>query len=385
MFSNRFKWNLATNRLAQLIEEKKRSGVKLLDLTESNPTRVGLHYPFALSALAEPQVLQYDPHPRGLTSTREAVAAYYQTRQQTIDPDRIFLTASTSEAYSWLFKLLCDPGDAILVPQPSYPLFEFLATLEGIVLQPYHLDYVHPRGWRLDMDSLLSAISPNTRAVIVVNPNNPTGSYLKRNELAQLEEICRQHNLALIVDEVFSDYALVEDAERMTSFADTDVLTFVLNGLSKLLALPQMKLGWIVTHGADEVRQSAETRLELIADTFLSVNTPVQWAARQWLSARAELHQQIGARTQANLSFLAEATQGSACRLLQVEGGWNATLEVPRQASEEELVLTLLEETNVLVHPGYFFEFAREAFFVLSLLPKAENFHPAVRRIVAAF
>ncbi len=223
MFSSRFKWNLETNQLARLIEEKKRAGVKLLDLTESNPTRAGFVYPSTeiLSALMQPQAMHYDPNPRGLLSARQSVADYYQALGQNVDADRIFLTASTSEAYSWLFKLLADQGDAVLVPQPSYPLFDFLAALEGVQLQPYELTYLHPSGWRIDFDSLAQSVTPQTRAIIVVNPNNPTGSYLKRKEFAQLEAFCLAHQLALIVDEVFRDYALVEDAERVTAFVIT--------------------------------------------------------------------------------------------------------------------------------------------------------------------
>jgi hypothetical protein len=384
MFSARFKWNLETNQLAKLIDEKKRAGVNLLDLTESNPTRCGFDYPVSelLSALTQPETLRYDPQPRGLWSARQAVADHYQTRGQTIDPEHIFLTASTSEAYSWLFKLLTDPGDAILVPQPSYPLFEFLAALEGITLQPYQLQYLHPRGWRLDFDSMAQARTARTRAVILVNPNNPTGSYLKQSESAQLAAFCREHNLALIVDEVFSDYALTEDRERVTDFSVMPTLTLVLNGFSKTLALPQMKLGWIVVHGATSLRNEAETRLELIADTFLSVNSPVQWAAPQWLQWRIFLQQQILVRVQTNLALLAQVGENSPCRLLKVEGGWCATLEIPRRHSEEEFVLQLLAEDNVLVHPGYFFDFPREAFLVLSLLPRPEIFCAALPKIL---
>ena len=385
MFSSRFKWNLATNQLARLIEEKKRAGVKLLDLTEANPTRAGFTYPSTelLIALTQPQAMRYDPNPRGLLIARQAIVEYYQSSGQVIDAERIFLTASTSEAYSWLFKLLADQGDTMLVPQPSYPLFDFLAALEGVELQPYELSYLHPRGWRIDFDSLAQAVTPRTRAVIIVNPNNPTGSYLKRQEFAQLEAFCRTHNLALIVDEVFRDYALLDDPERITAFDATSVLTFVLNGFSKTLALPQMKLGWIIPLGADELRQEAEARLELIADTFLSVNTPVQLAAPAWLPLRAGMQRQILTRVQDNLAFLAATIAHSPCRLLQVEGGWSAIIEVPRHSSEEEMTLRLLAEENILVHPGFFFDFAREAFFVLSLLPPAEIFRPAVEKIIA--
>lgn len=385
MFSSRFKWNLETNQLARLIEEKKRAGVKLLDLTQSNPTRAGFAYPETeiLPALTQPQALQYDPHPRGLLSARQAIADYYQAHGQQIEAARIFLTASTSEAYSWLFKLLANQGEAMLVPQPSYPLFDFLAALEGVELHPYQLNYWHPHGWRIDFDSLTHAVTPGTRALIIVNPNNPTGSYLKQKEWTQLEAFCQEHNLALIVDEVFRDYALLDDAERVTTFDSTSVLTFVLNGFSKTLALPQMKLGWIIPFGADALRQEVETRLELIADTFLSVNTPVQLAAPTWLSLRADIQQQILHRVRDNRDFLAQSVEASACRLLTLEGGWSAVLEIPRRASEEEIILRLLAEEQVLVHPGYFFDFAREAFLVLSLLPPPEIFRLAVEKIMA--
>lgn len=384
MFSSRFKWNLTTNQLARLIEEKKRAGVKLLDLTESNPTRAGFSAPTAewLVALAEPESLRYDPQPRGLLVAREAVAAYYQNIGQAVEAEQIFLTASTSEAYSWLFKLLADPGDAVLVPQPSYPLFDFLAALEGVTLQPYSLQYFHPHGWQVDFDSLAHAVTLQTRALILVNPNNPTGSYLKQKDWAELEAFCLRHNLALIVDEVFRDYALVEDEQRVTSFVDATALTFVLNGFSKTLALPQMKLGWILPFGATPLRQEAEARLELIADTFLSVNTPVQVAAPAWLGWRAEVQQEILTRVQSNLQWLATAMTDTACRLLRVEGGWSAILEIPRQQPEEELVLQLLAAENVLVHPGYFFDLAREGFLVLSLLPPPEIFRSAVAKIL---
>jgi alanine-synthesizing transaminase len=384
MFSSRFKWNLTTNQLARLIEEKKRAGVKLLDLTESNPTRAGLALPNTdwLSALAQPQALHYDPQPRGLLTARAAIADYYQSTGQAVEAERLFLTASTSEAYSWLFKLLADPGAGVLVPQPSYPLFDFLAALEGVVLQPYSLNYLHPHGWQIDFDSLAQAVTPQTRAVILVNPNNPTGSYLKQKEWTQLEAFCLRHHLALIVDEVFRDYALEDDAQRVTSFAAATALTFVLNGFSKVLALPQMKLGWLFPFGAVALRQEAEARLELIADTFLSVNTPVQLAAPVWLGWRAELQQEILTRVRANRDWLAAAVADTACRLLRVEGGWSAILEVPRRQPEEELVLQLLAEENVLVHPGYFFDLAREGFLVLSLLPPPATFRLAVTKIL---
>jgi alanine-synthesizing transaminase len=384
MFSTRFKWSLETNQLARLIETKRRAGTPLLDLTEANPTRAGFTYPTAeiLAALAQPAALHYEPVPRGLAQAREAVAAYYAERGLRVAADQLFLTASTSEAYAYLFKLLCDQDDEVLVPQPSYPLFDFLAALEGVSLRPYLLEYVHPGGWRLDFAALEQSVTPRTRALLLVNPNNPTGSFLKRAELAQLNAFCQTHELALIVDEVFSDY-LWQPAETLaTSLVENGAaLTFVLSGFSKILGLPQMKLGWIVTSGPASLRAAADERLELIADTFLSVSAPVQHAAADWLRWRLPLQQQIQERTQANQRWLANLVEGSPCRLLHAEGGWYATLEVPRHVSEEELVLRLLAEDDVLVHPGYFFDFEREAFLVLSLLTPPAPFQTACQRL----
>lgn len=384
MFSNRFKWNLATNQLARLLEAKRQAGTPILDLTEANPTRAGLAYPAAeiLGALAQDGAMLYEPAPRGLLLAREAVAGYYAERGLRVDPAHLCLTASTSEAYAYLFKLLCDQGDNVLVPQPSYPLFDFLAALEGVELRPYALEYQHPRGWAMDFDSLRGALTPQTRAIMLVNPNNPTGSFVKAAEVAELNQLCQQRGLALIVDEVFGDYVLPPEAQQAVSLVENEAsLTFVLSGFSKILALPQMKLGWIVTNGPAELRREAEERLELIADTFLSVGAPVQHAAAAWLPLRASLQQQISARTVTNLEWLAALVAGSACRLLTVEGGWYATLEVPRHVSEEELILRLLTEDDVLVHPGYFFDFAREAYLVLSLLPPPEVFQAAAQRL----
>jgi len=361
--------------------EKWARGERILDLTESNPTRAGFEYPEKeiLEALASPASMVYEPASRGLMVAREAVSRYYGGHS--VDPDRIHLTASTSEGYSWLFKLLTDFGDSVLIPHPSYPLFEFLAALEGVELRSFELEYIHPSGWRIDFDSLESAIDGGTRAVILVNPNNPTGSYLKRDELERLNQICARHSVALIVDEVFSDYAFDEDDRRVHSLVDnSDVLTFVLNGFSKILALPQMKLGWIVTAGPG--RAEAIERLDLIADTFLSVGTPIQHAAARLLELRHQMQSRILDRVKRNYRVLKESTDGSPIRLLTTEGGWYATLEVPRINTEEEWVLKLLEEDGVLVHPGYFFDFPKEAFLIASLLPQPEVFDEAVNRIL---
>jgi alanine-synthesizing transaminase len=386
MFSQRFKWDLEPNRFSRLIEEKNRAGARILDLTESNPTRAGFDYPAEeiLGALAQAPAMLYEPAPRGLPTAREAVAGYYAERGFDVDPERIHLTASTSEAYSFLFKLLAGQGESVLVPQPSYPLFEFLAALEGVDLRPYELRYVHNAGWRIDFDSVEKAVAPNTRAVILVSPNNPTGSFTKLREVEQLNAICARHDLALIADEVFGDYGFADDESRAESLVSNgSVLTFVMSGLSKVLALPQMKLGWIVTNGPVDLREEAIERLDFIADTFLSVAAPIQHSAPAWLRLRRSMQGQILDRVRANLNWLRDVTEESPFRLLSVEGGWYATLELPRQFTEEEWAMALLEEDDVLAHPGYFFDFPREAFLVLSLLPRAEIFREAVSRILA--
>jgi alanine-synthesizing transaminase len=381
-FSTRFKWNLDSNRLALMLEEKRRSRARVLDLTQSNPTRVGVRYPAdaILNALGRPESIVYDPSPRGLLAARAAVSDYYRERSIEVDPAHVHLTASTSEGYSYLFKLLADQGQSVLAPQPSYPLFEFLAALEGIELRPYELNYLHPMGWEIDFDSLERAIDDSTRAVIVVSPNNPTGSFIKRPEVERLNGICSRHGLALICDEVFGDYFFDADERRVPSLVTNHpVLTFVLSGFSKILALPQMKLGWIVTAGQAALRDEAIERLDLIADTFLSVGTPVQHAAPVWLKFRSEIQGQILERLRGNLQYLRQVE--SSCRLLTVEGGWCAALDIPRYMPEEEWVVHLLERDDVLTHPGYFFDFPREAFLIVSLLPEPEVFREAIDRL----
>ncbi|MFN0111433.1 MAG: pyridoxal phosphate-dependent aminotransferase [Blastocatellia bacterium] len=368
-----------------MIEEKRRAEIRILDLTESNPTRAGFDFPSQeiLSALAQAPAMFYEPQPKGLLVAREAVVDYYAERGFAAPVEHIHLTASTSEAYSYLFKLLADQGDNVLVPQPSYPLFDFLASLEGVELRPYELEYLSA-GWRIDFDSIEQAITPETRAVILVSPNNPTGSFIKLDELRRLNEICARHNLALIVDEVFSDYGFGEDETHVASLVEnSEALTFVMSGFSKILALPQMKLGWIVTNGPAVLLEEAIERLDLIADTFLSVGAPVQHAAPFWFKLRAGLQRQILDRVKANHDWLAAKVENSPVRMLMTEGGWYVTLEVPRHVSEEELVLQLLAEDDVLAHPGYFFDFQREAFLVLSLLPKPEVFREACQRLLA--
>jgi alanine-synthesizing transaminase len=381
-YSSRLRWDLAPNRLTRLLDERRSSGAAILDLTESNPTAAGFAHPSdrILAALADPRALAYQPAAAGLPSARLAVSEdYYSGR---VDPGRILLTASTSEAYAFVFKLLADLGDEVLVPRPSYPLFDFLAALDAVRVVQYPLAYHN--GWAIDFDALASAITPRSRAIVLVNPNNPTGSFLKRSELGPLIALAREHNLALISDEVFSDYALDPDRPNLVhSLTDvTEVTTFCLSGLSKVAGLPQMKLGWIVTGGPQQ--QLALERLELIADTYLSVSAPVQLAAPVLLSLRFELQHQILARVRANREFLAgQIAPDSPWRLLETEGGWNAILQAPRVQSEEDWVLSLVESDGVLAQPGFFFDFEREAFLVLSLLTPENVFQEGVRRILA--
>jgi len=383
MFSQRTAWDLRANRLARLLAAKRGRGEAVLDLTESNPTQVGLPYPADLLApLAHPASLRYEPSPFGLPAAREAVAADFGRRGFPLEPERIALTASTSEAYAFLFKLLCDPGDEVLVPRPGYPLFEFLAGLESIRVRSYPL--AHDGEWHLDLAALRGAVSAHTRAVLVVNPGNPTGAFIKRAERDGLEALCAERGLALVSDEVFADYAFAEDPRRASSLArDGPALAFSLGGLSKSCGLPQLKLAWIALTGPEAARTEARRRLEVVADTYLSVATPIQGAATELLARREELQSPIRLRTAANLALLrTRLAGGSPATLLDPEGGWYAVLRVPATRSEDERVAGLLEHRNVLVHPGYFFDFPHEAFLVVSLLPTPESFAEGVARLL---
>jgi alanine-synthesizing transaminase len=384
MFSSRFHWDLAPNRIARLLNEKRSAGAPVLDLTESNPTHAGLSYPTGIAeALADPRGLTYDPQPAGLRAAREAVCRYYAAAGETVKPERVLMTASTSEAYAYLFKLLTDPGDEVLVPRPSYPLFEFLAEMESLRVVSYPLAY--HGGWSIDCEALAEAVTARTRAIVLVNPNNPTGSFVKRDELARLVELCRARGLALISDEVFADYGFGEDARRVRSLAGvTEAAAFAMSGLSKIAGLPQMKLGWIVVAGPANVRYEAMEKLELIADTYLSVSSPVQHAAARLIELGMEIRNQILSRVRENLAwFEVEVAKAPACRILAVEGGWYATLQVPRIRREEEWTLELLAEDDVLVQPGFFYDFETEAFLVLSLLTEPGVFQEGYRRVLS--
>jgi aspartate/methionine/tyrosine aminotransferase len=328
-------------------------------------------------ALANDGVMKYHPSARGMRAAREAVSLYYSGR---VRPDSILLTASTSEAYSYLFKLLCEPEDEILVPRPSYPLFDMLARLECARVRQYPLRYQH--GWFIDVPALRAALTNRTRAIVWVNPNNPTGSYMKSSEYEAISLICAEHGLALISDEVFADYALEAESEMLLSLADQDrCLCFSLSGLSKVCGMPQMKLGWIAASGPGH--ELALERLEWIADAFLSVGTPVQCAAPELLEARHSIQTEIRERTKRNLQVLQQTMRNSAVRVLQVEGGWYATLRVPSTRSEEAWTLELLRG-GVLVQPGFFFDFETEAYLVVSLLTEPDVFSHGVRYILGA-
>jgi hypothetical protein len=385
MFSSRTNWPLTPNRLTQLLRQRRARGLPVLDLTESNPTRCGLAFDAdaILAPLHNPRSLIYEPDPRGLRTAREAVAQYYAERGAPLDPDQIFLTTSTSEAYSFVFRLLANPGDRILAPQPSYPLFDFLGALNDVEVLPYPL--VYDGAWQVDLETLAAQCQSRARGVLVVHPNNPTGSYLHRRELSRMIEICRHSRAAFIADEVFADYAFARDPERVVTHAqDSDALTFTLSGLSKICALPQMKLGWIVVTGPRELRNEAQARLEVIADTYLSLSAPVALAAPAWLAHRRAMQSPIRERVQSNLCRLdALLTPDLSVTRLKVEGGWYAILRVPSTRSDEDWAAELLTQEGVSLHPGHFYDFPSEGFLVLSLLPTLEVFEEAIGKVIS--
>ncbi len=385
MFSSRTNWPLTPNRLAQLLRERRERGLSILDMTESNPTRCGLAMEAEeiLAPLQNPRALAYEPDPRGLRVAREAVAQYYAERGVQLDPDQIFLTSSTSEAYSFVFRLLANPGDSILAPQPSYPLFDFLGALNDVNVLPYPL--IYDDGWQVDLPALDSGWDSRSRGVLVVHPNNPTGSYLRTKELERMKEICRRNRAAIIADEVFADYGIGADPHRVVTHAQSsDVLTFTLSGLSKISALPQMKLAWIVVNGPPELRSEAQARLEVIADTYLSVSAPVALATPPWMAGRRKIQSQIMDRVQTNLRKLDELlTPGLPVTRLKAEGGWYAVLRVPSTRGDEDWAAELLTQEGVSVHPGHFYDFPSAGFLVLSLLPAREVFEAAMGKVIS--
>ena len=384
MFSKRTDWKLTPNRFTLALNQVKSSGVSMFDLSASNPTRVGLSYDVdaILGALAKPESLDYDPHPKGMLSARQAVAKYYREQHEAfnVNPENIILSTSTSEAYSYVFRLLCNPDDEILVPKPSYPLFEFLADLQDVKLVPYPLLYDH--GWQIDFPSLYAKVNHRTKAIVVVHPNNPTGSYVSAQERDSLNAVCREFNLALVVDEVFLDYAL-DGVPRSSFVSNRAALTFTLSGLSKISALPQMKVAWVVTSGPEAQVCDAMLRLEVVADTFLAMNAPLQRATPLLLDQRHSLQATLLDRLRVNLAELdRQLAKQSACRRLHVDGGWYAVLRVPVIQSDEELAVELLEKCAVIVHPGHFYDFPTDGYLVLSLITPSHEFREGLRRLL---
>jgi len=384
VFSSRLPAALGPNAITRAVSALRDRQVAFVDLTETNPTRVGLAYPAnVLQSLADPAAAIYQPESLGLPSARAAIAAEYAADGAVIPADRVVLTASTSEAYALLFKLLADPGDQVLVPQPSYPLFESLTSLESVAAMAYHLDYHGV--WSIDRDSFMRAANSRTRAVLVVSPNNPTGSMLRAADRDWLVSLCAERQWALIADEVFAGYPLRPARDAVSCAGEARALTFVLGGLSKSAGLPQAKLGWILVSGPDALVGHALERLDVMCDTYLSVSTPVQVAAPALLTAGRAIRDNIRARISTNLAALERIIgDSSSVTLLPPEGGWSVALRVPAVESEEALVLRLLNDHHVLVHPGFFFDFPSEAYIVVSLLPESSLFDKAMRTTVAA-
>jgi aspartate/methionine/tyrosine aminotransferase len=390
MFAKRTNWDLTPNRLSEALAAHRAAGKPLFDLTVSNPTECGFSYDSKaiLEALSNPAALRYEPNPRGLERARRAVAGYYAGRNEAVSVEDIFLTPSTSEGYSYAFRTLCDPGDEVLVPSPSYPLFDFLAEIQDVKLVRYPLVYStcagktgNDHGWQIDFHALEQAITERTRAIIVVHPNNPTGHFTKPSEMARLNAICSARQMAIIADEVFLDFAL--EGNRAASFAtNSDVLTFTLSGLSKISGLPQMKAAWLVVSGPGNLKADAAGRLEMIADTYLSANAPVQLAMPAFIEQRNDFQRQLVSRVRTNLAELDHLLIGqNACSRLVVEGGWYAVLRVPAIQADEELALELLTSKNVYVHPGHFYDFPSDGFLVVSLITPEPIFSKGITAV----
>jgi aspartate/methionine/tyrosine aminotransferase len=393
MFSRSTNWNLTPNALTQALNEKRAEGAQLLDLTVSNPTECNFTYDrdAILSALAQPDALAYQPNPRGLESARRVVAAYHAARNIELPISHIFLTASTSEAYSYLFRLLCDAktGDEILIPSPGYPLFDFLADIHNVKLTRYPCLYDH--GWQIDFPALQKLISPRTRAIVIVNPNNPTGHYFRAHQLRELHELCAGYDLAILSDEVFLDFPCQSDDRAAHSFASNHKeLTFTLSGISKICGLPQMKLSWVAVTGPEDLRDQAIARLEALADVYLSVSTPIQLALPQFLDLRSAFQNQVAERVRANLAELDRqlaTTRNSPITRLKVEAGWNVVLRIPatsssEQSHDEQFAIDLLRRENVLIHPGHFYDFSTDSYAVLSLIVPEEIFTEGISRLL---
>lgn len=385
MFADRTKWNLESNRLSAALAKHRAEGKRVIDLTISNPTECGFEYDCTaiLDALKKISALRYEPDARGLEMARRAVSSYYAERDDKIAPNDMFLTTGTSEGYSFVFRLLCNPGDEVLVPTPSYPLLDFLAEIQDVKLVRYPLVYDH--GWQIDFHALEGAITSRTRALVVVHPNNPTGHFTKRAEIVRLNEMCAPREIALIADEVFLDFALGQ--ERAVSFAtNAAALTFTMSGLSKISGLPQMKLAWLIVSGPENLKTQAIARLEVIADTYLSMNAPVQLAAPVLLGQRREFQRQLMGRMRGNLLELdRQLAAQKACARMEIEGGWYVVLRVPATRSDEDLAIELLNARGVFVHPGHFYDFASDGHLVVSLIAAAQEFAEGMNLLLRAF
>src|ERR1700732_3513705 len=383
MCSDRTAWNLEPNPLSKALAKRLASGEPVIDLTESNPTKCGFHFEAErlLGALSQPAGVTYDPVAQGLLPARNAVVDYYRSRNCAVNANDIFLTTSTSEAYSFLFRTLCNPGDEVLIPRPVYPLVNFLADIQDVGTVRYPLIYDY--GWQIDFHALARAITPRTRAIVVVNPNNPTGHFCKPDDMDRLNQICLEGELAIIADEVFSDFSL--DRDIAPSFVSNNgALTFTMSGLSKISGQPQMKVAWLIATGPEALKQQAVARLEMIADTYLSMNTPMQLALPVLLELRHNFQQQCTARTRNNLAQLDEllSTQ-KLCTRLNLEGGWYAVVKVPVTGRDDDLALKLLNIRGVYVHPGHFYDFPADGYLVVSLITPELPFATGIQALLA--
>jgi len=386
MFSRRTDWPLEKNPLTCLLEDFKNKNCEVFDLTVSNPTKSNIHYPEEqiLQALCNDKNISYDPISFGALSARKAVASDYQKSGLSIDFNHVVLTSSTSEAYSFLFRLLLNPGEHILLPRPSYPLFEFLANLNDVEIDFY--PFVYDKEWKIDCDILEGLVKKSTKVIVLVNPNNPTGSFVRPFELEAINRTCKKHNLSLICDEVFSDYGFEEKKSTLRSVSSNkEVLTFVLGGLSKALGLPQMKLSWILTSGPEATVKEALNRLEVIADTYLSVSTPSQNALAQWFDFKKDIQKEIKVRLERNKDILKNifSDKSQLCQILKADGGWYGVIKVLKDVQEESFVYNLLKEKQVFVHPGYFFDFEDEPYMIVSLLTDPKIFQEGLERVVS--
>jgi alanine-synthesizing transaminase len=399
MFADRTNWNLAPNQLSETLAGMLARGERIYDLSASNPTECGFKYDSdaILEALSNTTALTYVPDPKGQLKARQAVVDYYASRGDKVPVEDIILTTSTSEAYSFVFRLLCNPGDELLVPAPSYPLFGFLADIHDLHLVSYPLIYDH--GWQIDFHALELGITARTRGVIVVNPNNPTGHYVKPEEMARLSGLCAARQMAVIADEVFLDFAHSEigmgrdvtksgrtKSRPISNAVNSGALTFTMSGLSKISGLPQMKAAWLVASGPEALKREALGRLEVIADTYLSMNAPIQLAMPILLQQRVEFQKQLMTRVRRNLAELDRQLTGKkSCNRLEIEGGWYAVLRVPVTKPDDELAVALLATKNIYVHPGHFYDFTGDGHLIVSLIMPDQAFAEGIRLLLSMF